>query len=82
MNTQLPSAALASPAVAPGLNMSGMPVTSNEPLYVNAKQYNRIVKRREARARQQALSRTRRKENAKSVDLNSMIDSSILKKNL
>ena len=38
-----------------------------DPLYVNAKQYHRILKRREARARQQATSRLQRKEKGKQV---------------
>ena len=40
----------------------------DEPLYVNAKQYHRILKRREARGRQEALSKSR-KDKAKQVSL-------------
>ncbi len=43
------------------------PQIQDEPLYVNAKQYHRILKRREARARQQATSRLQRKEKGKQV---------------
>jgi hypothetical protein len=45
----------------------GQPPLGEEPLYVNAKQYHRIIKRREARSRQESLYRAAKKEKAKEV---------------
>lgn len=53
----------------------GQSALGEEPLYVNAKQYHRIVKRREARTRQEALYKAAKKEKAKEVRLTNCITS-------
>ncbi len=63
-NTNNPLNTLSSPVLnTAGPNSAVAPaVVAEEPLYVNAKQYHRILKRREARARWEAQIKNQRKE--------------------